>query len=117
MHFKEKISEVGRKDSKQGQVVLVFHILLLVATTKIVDMKDRHREMVLRYFIDGGGNICDRLVVVPGVAGVILTLCGGRGSPRFAPPQRAGQRAHGVKVFLPHHRGWVHRASSHVTVH
>ena len=54
MHFKEKISEVGRKDSKQGQVVLVFHIPLLVATTKIVDMKDRHREMVLRYFIDGG---------------------------------------------------------------
>ena len=42
MHFKEKISEVGRKDSKQGQVVLVF--LLLVATTKIVDMKDRHRD-------------------------------------------------------------------------
>ena len=44
MHFKEKISEVGRKDSKQGQVVLVFHNLLLVATTKIVDMKDRHRD-------------------------------------------------------------------------
>ena len=42
MHFKEKISEVGRKDSKQGQVVLVF--LLLVATTKIVDMKDRQRD-------------------------------------------------------------------------
>ena len=50
-----------------------------------VEDRERQAQMVLRYFIDASETLFDPLVVVPGVASVILTLCWGGRLP-LAPP-------------------------------
>ena len=88
MHFKEKRLDWGkiwrRKAEKTRWVAKNCLCFVVKPNTKVED-RERQAQMVLRYFIDASETLFDPLVVVPGVASVILTLCWGGRLP-LAPP-------------------------------